>query len=408
MLFRLRKRIERAFREGAAGGYVVSLSSRTVVYKGLLLPAQLGPFFPDLTDPAFESALALVHSRFSTNTFPTWPRAHPYRMLCHNGEINTLRGNVGGMRVRESTLDPARLGLDAATLFPVIGAGQSDSACLDNAFELLVRGGRSLAHAAMMLVPEAPHADLPPDVRAFYDYHAALMEPWDGPAAVVFSDGQQVGAVLDRNGLRPARWCVTDDDLVVLASEAGALALPPARIRQKGRLGPGHILLVDPSEGRVLENAEVKARVAAQQPYGAWVEAGRRRLPETPFGVPEPVPGLHARQVAFGYTAEELRTVLVPMAETGHEPIGSMGNDTPLAVLSDRPQPLFRYFKQLFAQVTNPPIDPIRERAGMLLALDLGPRPDVLLEAPRARPSPAPRQPRAHRRRPRRAARRGR
>ncbi len=388
-LYVARRRLEKAAATLGERFYVASLSSRTIVYKGMLIPRQIPLFYPELADERVESALALLHSRFSTNTFPSWARAHPYRFLCHNGEINTLRGNVNWMRVREGRLEidrPAPFGNDIATVLPVVAPHGSDSAALDNAVEFLVMGGRSLAHAMAMLVPEAWGADpeMSPERRAFYEYHASLMEPWDGPAAVAFTDGRSIGALLDRNGLRPARWLETEDGLVVLASEAGVLPIAPERIRRKGRLQPGRMLLVDTEAGRLLHDHELKAELAARRPYRAWVDAGERRLEQLPPPPIEPLraQGLLERQVAFGYTQEELKVVLTPMATGGQEPVGSMGNDTPLAVLSHRPQLLFRYFKQLFAQVTNPPIDPIREELVMSLAVLLGPRGNLLTEAP--------------------------
>lgn len=392
-LYLARKRAERAIAASdiaaASSFYVVSLSSRTIVYKGLLIPEQMDQFYPDLADERVDTAIALVHSRFSTNTFPTWARAHPYRMICHNGEINTLRGNINWMRVREGAIDPSRLGGDAAALFPIIDEHQSDSASLDNAMEFLVMGGRTLPHAATMLLPEAWQGNeaMDPAVRAFFEYHSAIAEPWDGPAAVAFSDGRQVGAVLDRNGLRPARWLVTEEDLVVLASEAGPLPFPASSIRAKGRLGPGKMILVDTATGSILHDEEIKRHLAGLQPYADWVAEEQLHIAELP--VPDAPPTdaadtapLLQRQAAFGYTTEELQLLLTPMAVQGEEPVGSMGTDTPLAVLSDRPQLLFRYFRQLFAQVTNPPIDPIRERLVMSLATDLGPRSDLLREGP--------------------------
>ncbi|HEU4642790.1 MAG TPA: glutamate synthase large subunit [Gemmatimonadaceae bacterium] len=385
-LYVLRRQIENAV--GQRGGfYVASLSSRTMVYKGMLMPWQLPRFYPDLMERDFASALALVHSRFSTNTFPSWARAHPYRYLCHNGEINTLRGNVNWMRVREGHMSSRLLGTELAKLYPVIQDDQSDSACLDNAVEFLVQGGRTLPHALMMLIPEAwsgkPHLDA--ERRAFHEYHAAMMEPWDGPAAVAFTDGVRIGGTLDRNGLRPGRWLATTDDLVVLASEAGALDVAPARIRAKGRLQPGRMFLVDTALGRIVEDEELKSDLASRRPYRRWVASSRigmNELPEPRAGARVERATLRDRQQAFGYTIEELRTILVPMAATGEEPVGSMGNDTPLAVLSDEPQLLFKYFKQLFAQVTNPPIDPIREQLVMSLAMPIGPKANVLGERP--------------------------
>ncbi|AHG89885.1 ferredoxin-dependent glutamate synthase [Gemmatirosa kalamazoonensis] len=385
-LYIIRRQVENAL--GARGGfYVASLSSRTVVYKGLVTPAQLPLFYTDLADPRLASALALVHSRFSTNTFPTWARAHPYRFLCHNGEINTLRGNQNWMRVREGNMRPGRFGDDLQKLYPLVGEDQSDSACVDNVLEFLVQGGRSLPHAMMMLVPEAWEGNRQMDLdrRGFYEFHSAMMEAWDGPAAIAFTDGRRIGATLDRNGLRPGRWLVTDDDVVVLASEAGALDVPPQRVKQQGRLQPGRMFLVDTGAGRVITDDEIKRRVASRRPYRAWVATNRvgiDELPE-PLALPQPdAAALRERQAAFGYTAEELRMVLAPMATSGEEPTGSMGSDTPLAVLSERPQLLFRYFRQLFAQVTNPPIDPIREQLVMSLATNIGPRANLHGEHP--------------------------
>jgi glutamate synthase (NADPH) large chain len=389
-LYFFRRRLENAVARsglaGAASFYIASLSARTVVYKGLLTPSQISAFYPELADERLESAIALVHSRFSTNTFPTWSRAHPYRYLCHNGEINALRGNLNWMRVREGALSSNVFGEDITELFPVVPEGQSDSASLDNVLEFLVMGGRSLPHAVMMTIPEAweGNADLEPQVRGFFEYHAAIMEPWDGPAAVSFSDGRYVGATLDRNGLRPARYLVTHDGRFVLASEAGVLRLAPGEIRAKGRLAPGKMVVVDTERGEVLDDAKVKARVASQQPYAEWVESQRfslADLPTPPASPAEPTP-LLMRQEAFGYTLEELKMVLAPMATQGKEAVGSMGTDTPLAVLSDRPQLLFNYFAQLFAQVTNPPIDPIREALVMSLSNRLGPRANLFEETP--------------------------
>ena len=385
-LYVIRRQAENAI--GTRGGfYVVSLSSRTIVYKGMLMPEQLPHFYPDLSAPDFSSALALVHSRFSTNTLPTWSRAHPYRFLCHNGEINTLRGNLNWMRVREASMQSRLFGDDLHKLYPIIADGQSDSMCLDNALEFLVRGGRSLPHAVAMLVPEAwegnPHMNL--DRRGFCEYHSTMMEPWDGPALVAFTDGRMIGGTLDRNGLRPARYVVTDDDFVVLASEAGALDVAPERIVSKGRIKPGRMFIVDTVRGRVIEDEEIKRDLAARRPYRAWVTSNRVGLDELPepISIAQPDPEtLLQRQAAFGYTQEELSMVMTPMAVNGEEPIGSMGTDTPLAVLSHEPQLLYNYFKQLFAQVTNPPIDPIREQLVMSLSVNIGPRTNVLGERP--------------------------
>jgi glutamate synthase (NADPH/NADH) large chain/glutamate synthase (ferredoxin) len=392
-LYVIRKRVERAVRESVIEGreylYISSLSGNTIVYKGLLLPHQMDQYYQDLTDGSVTSALALVHSRFSTNTFPTWPLAHPYRYICHNGEINTLKGNVNWMKARQGRLDSDLFGADVPKLFPIVYEQQSDSACLDNALEFLVLGGRSLPHAMMMLIPEPwvgnPQMDL--DRRGFYEYHAAMMEPWDGPAAVCFTDGRLIGATLDRNGLRPCRYQVTTDDLVVLASEAGVLPAEPQHIRQKGRLQPGRMFLVDTGQGRIIDDEEIKADIVGRKPYRAWVTQYRISLDELPepINVPQPDhPTIRRRQQAFGYTVEELKMVVTPMVVTGEEPVSSMGTDTPLAVLSERPQLLFKYFKQLFAQVTNPPIDPIREQLVMSLVTNIGPKPNVMAETPEA------------------------
>ncbi len=364
----------------------VLFSSRTVVYKGMLTPDQLPRFYPDLRDPDLASAIALVHSRFSTNTFPSWRLAHPYRFLCHNGEINTLRGNLSWMRVRESLMSSSRFGGRLAALLPVCAENQSDSASVDNVLELLTLAGRPLAHSMAMLIPEAweAHATMSADRKAFYEYHASLMEPWDGPAAMAFSDGRQVGAVLDRNGLRPARYVVTSDDFVVLSSEAGALPIPVENIRAKGRLEPGKMFVVNTTTGLILDDEAIKTELASVRPYRRWVAEQRIDLEELQL-LPRSTTRatllpLNVRQAAFGYTADELKMVLGPMAITGEEPAGSMGNDTPLAVLSRRPQLLFSYFRQMFAQVTNPAIDPMREQLVMSLAMNLGPQGNLLDE----------------------------
>ncbi len=390
-LYVIRKQVEKAVRESAIEGrdyfYISSLSSNTMVYKGLLLPHQMGAYYQDLTDPSMTSALALIHSRFSTNTFPTWPLAHPYRFVCHNGEINTLKGNVNWMRARQGRLNSDLFDKDMEKLFPIVYENQSDSACLDNALEFLVMGGRSLPHAMMMLIPEPwvanPQMDL--DRRGFYQYHAAMMEPWDGPAAVCFTDGKLIGATLDRNGLRPCRYQVTTDGVVVLASEAGVLPADPKDVRLKGRLMPGRMFLVDTVQGRIIDDEEIKADIVGRKPYRSWVAQygiSLDELPE-PLNVPQPDhPTIRQRQQAFGYTVEELKMVITPMVVTGEEAISSMGTDTPLAVLSERPQLLFKYFKQLFAQVTNPPIDPIREQLVMSLVTNIGPKPNLMDESP--------------------------
>ncbi|MBX3327645.1 MAG: glutamate synthase subunit alpha, partial [Nitrospira sp.] len=390
-LYVIRKRVEKAVAESAIQGrehfYVASLSANTIVYKGLLLPHQMAAYYQDLNDERMVSALALVHSRFSTNTFPTWPRAHPYRYVCHNGEINTLKGNVNWMKARQGRLHSELFGKDMEKLFPIVSENQSDSACLDNALEFLLLGGRSLPHAMMMLIPEPwvanPQMDL--DRRGFYQYHAAMMEPWDGPAAVCFTDGKLIGATLDRNGLRPCRYHVTTDGLVVLASEAGVLPAEAKDIRMKGRLQPGRMFLVDTVQGRIIDDEEIKAGIVGRKPYRSWVTQYGVSLDELPdpLNVPQPDhPTIRQRQQAFGYTVEELKMVITPMIVTGEEAISSMGTDTPLAVLSDRPQLLFKYFKQLFAQVTNPPIDPIREQLVMSLVTNIGPKPNLMDESP--------------------------
>jgi len=365
--------------------YLSSCSSRTIVYKGMLISNQVEAFYPDLLDERFESALALVHSRFSTNTFPSWELAHPYRMIAHNGEINTLMGNINWMRARESALACELFGDDLAKVIPLVRPGGSDSATFDNVLELLSMAGRSLPHAAMMMIPEAyrDRDDLSPELVGFYAFHSCFMEPWDGPAAVAFTDGRVIGATLDRNGLRPGRWVVTKDGYVVLGSEAGLLGVRPEQIERLGRLQPGKLFLVDLEQGRIVADEEVKREVATAQPYADWFEANTIHfddLPELPGqALAQP---LRALQLAFGYTQEDLRVLLAPMAATGYEPIGSMGNDASLAVLSDLAPPLFSYFKQLFAQVTNPPIDPIREQIVMSLATSLGGEGNLLDESP--------------------------
>ncbi|MGB2710224.1 MAG: glutamate synthase large subunit, partial [Conexibacter sp.] len=365
---------------------IPSFSSRTMVLKGMLTAPQLPRYFPDLRDERVVSRLALVHSRFSTNTFPSWELAHPYRMLAHNGEINTLRGNVNWMRARESQLASELFGEDLQKLMPVVRQGGSDSATFDNVLELLVLAGRPITHAVMMMVPEAyrDRIDLPPSVRGFYDYHSCVMEPWDGPAVVAFTDGRQVGATLDRNGLRPGRWVQTSDGYVVLASETGVVRAAPDQIVRKGRLQPGKIFLVDLDQGRIVEDDEVKTHVAGQRPYAEWYAERVVHLDDLPERAPRAprVEPLRSKQLAFGYSQEDLRMVIAPMAANGEEPTASMGNDAALAVLSDRQPPLFAYFKQLFAQVTNPPIDPIRESVVMSLATSVGGSLNLLTESP--------------------------
>ena len=366
--------------------YVPSMSCRTVIYKGLLLADQVGTYYLDLKDERTVSALALVHQRFSTNTFPEWPLAHPYRMVAHNGEINTVKGNFNWMRAREGVMKSPVLGDDLKKLYPISFEHQSDTATFDNALELLTMAGYPLAHAAMMMIPEAweQHEGMDERRRAFYEYHAAMIEPWDGPAAMVFTDGKQIGATLDRNGLRPARYCVTDDDLVVMASESGVLPIPQNRIVKKWRLQPGKMFLIDFEQGRIVDDEELKNQFASARPYRQWIENVRVKLDaiEVPAGT-HAGPGtfdetLLDRQQAFGYTQEDLKFLMSPMAANGEEGIGSMGNDSPLAVLSDKNKPLYNYFKQLFAQVTNPPIDPIREAIVMSLNSFIGPKPNLL------------------------------
>jgi len=364
--------------------YVPSMSSRTLVYKGLLLADQVGIYYKDLADPRCVSALALVHQRFSTNTFPEWPLAHPYRMVAHNGEINTVKGNYNWMRAREGVMNSPVLGADLQKLYPISFPGQSDTATFDNCLELLVAAGYPLAHAVMMMIPEPweQHTTMDEGRRAFYEYHAAMMEPWDGPASIVFTDGRQIGATLDRNGLRPSRYCITDDDLVVMASESGVLPIPESKIVRKWRLQPGKMFLIDLEQGRMIHDEELKASLSKIRPYKQWIDNVRVELNGLdPMAENRPSPNALAlldRQQAFGYTQEDLKFLLAPMAQAGEEAVGSMGNDSPLAVLSDRNKPLFNYFKQLFAQVTNPPIDPIREAIVMSLNSFIGPKPNLL------------------------------
>jgi len=379
--FVLRKRAERE-----ADVYFPSLSARTVVYKGMLTTGQLEPFFPDLSDERFATAIALVHSRFSTNTFPSWPLAHPYRFVAHNGEINTVKGNRNWMRARESQLASELFAGDLDRIFPICTPGASDTASFDEVLELLHLGGRSLPHSVLMMIPEAweNHGSMDPARRAFYQYHSTLMEPWDGPACVTFTDGSVVGAVLDRNGLRPGRYWVTDDGLVVLASESGVLDIDPGTIVRKGRLQPGRMFLVDTVTHRIVEDDEIKAEMAAQHPYSEWLDGGLIDLADLPER--EHIVHTHAsvtrRQQTFGYTEEELRVILAPMARAGAEPIGSMGTDSPIAALSDRPRLLFDYFTQLFAQVTNPPLDAIREELVTSLISTIGPSGNLLEPSP--------------------------
>jgi glutamate synthase (NADPH/NADH) large chain len=386
-LYIIRKSLGHAIRalglSNAGDFYVPSFSHRTIVYKGMLLAEQVGKFYTDLGDKRFTSALCLAHQRFSTNTFPTWDLAHPFRYIAHNGEINTLQGNLNWIRSRQATISSKLLGEDLDKIWPLIYDGQSDSASFDNALELLVMGGYPIAHAMMLMIPEAWAGNPLMDAkrRAFYEYHAALMEPWDGPAAVAFTDGKFIGATLDRNGLRPARYFITDDDLIVMSSEMGVLDIPQEKIIKKWRLQPGKMLLVDIEHGRIVSDEELKRDLAAQRPYQDWLDRTQIRLEDIPQPWEIPTPDtdkLLDRQQAFGYTQEDLKMLLTPMAIAGEEAIGSMGDDTPLAVLSNRAKPLYSYFRQLFAQVTNPPIDPIREQLVMSLVSFIGPRPNLL------------------------------
>src|SRR5881296_2872968 len=389
-LYVVRKRIEHAveamdFSEKRLT-YIPSLSSNTLIYKGMLSADQIVTMYPDLADPDVESALALVHQRFSTNTFPSWPLAHPYRYIAHNGEINTLRGNINWMRAREALCRSDLLGADLKKVLPVTREGLSDSATFDNVLEFLVMNGRSLPHAILMMIPEPwqNHESMSPDRRAFYEYHASLMEPWDGPASIAFTDGTVIGAVLDRNGLRPSRYYVTRDDLVIMASEVGVLDIAPENVLTKGRLHPGRIFLVDTAQGRIIADEEIKAQLAAEKPYGAWLRENLVRLEDLPA---QPVAeadheSVLTRQIAFGYTHEDVRLLLAPMAQNGEEPLGSMGTDTALAVLSDKPRPLYDYFKQLFAQVTNPPLDQIREELVTSMESTVGPERNLLAPEP--------------------------
>jgi glutamate synthase (ferredoxin) len=389
-LYVIRKRIEHAvagmdFPEQRLV-YIPSLSSRTLIYKGMLSADQIETMYPDLGDPDIESALALVHQRFSTNTFPSWPLAHPYRMIAHNGEINTLRGNINWMRAREALCRSDLFGDDLQKILPVTREGLSDSATFDNVLEFLVMSGRSLPHAILMMIPEPwqNHESMSPERKAFYAYHSALMEPWDGPASIAFTDGTVIGAVLDRNGLRPSRYYVTKDDLVIMASEVGVLDVDPANVLVKERLHPGRIFLVDTAKGRIVDDEEIKTQLAAEHPYADWLRQNMISLADLP---PHPVRApdhetVLTRQIAFGYTHEDVRILLAAMAKNAEEPIGSMGTDTALAVLSDRPRPLYDYFKQLFAQVTNPPLDQIREELVTSMESTIGPEGNLLQPEP--------------------------
>jgi glutamate synthase (NADPH/NADH) large chain len=391
LLYKVRRRTENEISASEIDGkdffYVPSLSCRTIVYKGLMLAPQIEKFYFELANPLVTSALCVVHQRFSTNTFPSWKLAHPYRYVSHNGEINTIRGNVSWMNARQSVLESPTYGDQIGKLYPVIMPEGSDSASLDNAVEFLFQSGRSLPHVMAMLIPEAwaGNPDMDDDKRAFYEYHASLMEPWDGPAAITFTDGRVVGATLDRNGLRPGRYIVTKDDLVVLASEAGVLDVPAKDIRKKGRLQPGRMFLVDTVQKRIISDTEIKKQLAGRQPYAAWLQEQQvtlDQLPEPSRTIASNPETLLRRQRAYGYSEEDLKILLAPMGATGAEPTGSMGTDVPLACLSDRPQSLFSYFKQLFAQVTNPPIDSIREEMVMSLISYIGTERNILDESP--------------------------
>ncbi len=392
-LYVIRKRIEHAIDASDLPPdekkffYVVSLSSNTLIYKGMLTADQMGPMFPDLLDPAMESALALVHQRFSTNTFPSWPLAHPYRYVAHNGEINTLRGNINWMKAREALLRSDVLGHDLKKILPIIREGGSDTAIFDNVLELLVMAGRSLPHAVLMMIPEPwqNHEGMSPARRAFYEYHSSLMEPWDGPASIAFTDGTVIGAVLDRNGLRPSRYYVTKDDFVIMASEVGVLDVPPEDIVLKERLHPGRVLLVDTAQGRIISDEEIKEQLARERPYAEWLERhliAIEDVPDAPFLPPPDHPTVLRRQQAFGYTQEDVTLLLAQMARAGEEALGSMGTDTPLAALSERPRLLYDYFKQLFAQVTNPPLDAIREELVTSMESTIGPERNLLAPEP--------------------------
>ncbi|MDQ2651020.1 MAG: glutamate synthase subunit alpha, partial [Actinomycetota bacterium] len=383
--FVVRKRVEHEVDTGGDPVYFPSLSARTIVYKGMLISYQVGEFFLDLQDQRVESSLALVHSRFSTNTFPSWPLAHPYRLVAHNGEINTVMGNENWMRAREALLASDLLpGLERA--FPICTPGSSDTARFDEVLELLHLGGYSLPHAVLMMIPEAweHHESMPDWKRDFYRYHASMMEPWDGPASIAFTDGTVIGAVLDRNGLRPSRYWVTEDGLVVMASEVGVLPIDVSTVVRKGRLQPGRMFLVDTKLGRIVEDDEIKEALATQQPYSEWLHAGLVHLDDLPsrdFLTPQHASVVKHQRV-FGYTTEELKILIGPMARTGAEPIGSMGTDTPVAVLSDRSRLLFDYFQQLFAQVTNPPLDAIREELVTSMGKTVGPEGNLLQPGP--------------------------
>ncbi|HKV40623.1 MAG TPA: glutamate synthase central domain-containing protein, partial [Blastocatellia bacterium] len=390
-LYIIRKQVEKAAKNsdipGRAEFYIPSLSSKTIVYKGMLTAPQLSIFYPDLYDTSMETALALVHSRFSTNTFPSWARAHPYRYLAHNGEINTLRGNVNWMHARESMFKSRLFGPEIEKILPVVDDDGSDSAMFDNVLEMLTLTGRTLPHAVMMMIPEpwSGHESMSEEKKAFYEYHSCLMEAWDGPASIAFTDGVMIGAVLDRNGLRPSRYYVTKDGLVIMASEVGVLDIPPDRILMKGRLQPGRMFLVDTEQGRIVDDEELKQQMATEYPYREWLQENLVRLDELPdplFGYKPNYETVLTRQEAFGYSKEDLSIIMGPMAKDANEALGSMGTDTPLAVLSERPQVLYSYFKQLFAQVTNPPVDAIREELIMSADTTIGPEANMLEPTP--------------------------
>ena len=372
-LYIIRKKIEKRVRH--TDFYIVSLSAKNIIYKGMLSSMQVREYFPDLTQPYFTSGLALVHSRFSTNTFPTWSLAQPFRLLAHNGEINTIRGNRGWMEARESVLSSPALG-DIKDIRPIIQPGMSDSASLDNVLEFFVMSGLSLPHAMAMLVPESFNDKNPisEDLKAFYEYHSILMEPWDGPAALLFSDGRFAGGMLDRNGLRPARYLITNNDMMVVASEVGVMDFEPGEIKEKGRLQPGKILMIDTEQGKIYYDGELKEQLASARPYRAWLSANRIELDTLKSGrkIDNRIAGYDRMLRTFGFSREDIERTLIPMCNTGAEPVASMGNDTPLAVLSDKPQLLFNYFRQQFAQVTNPAIDPIREELVMSLTEYIG------------------------------------
>ncbi|MCC7042218.1 MAG: glutamate synthase subunit alpha, partial [Acidobacteria bacterium] len=390
-LYVIRKRVEHAIDgldlPSKQAFYVVSLSSRTFIYKGMLIADQVAAMFPDLTDPDMQSALALVHQRFSTNTFPSWPLAHPYRLVAHNGEINTLRGNINWMKAREALCQSDVFGDDLKKILPVIREGGSDTATFDNVLEFLVMSGRSLPHAILMMIPEpwSNHEGMSPARRAFYEFHSSLMEPWDGPASIAFTDGTVIGAVLDRNGLRPSRYCVTRDDLVIMASETGVIEVAPENVLIRERLHPGKIFLVDTAQGRIVDDEEVKDRLAAEHPYADWLAENLVAIEDLPDAPELPLPSpetIRQRQQIFGYTEEDLKILIGPMARQGEEPVGSMGTDAAIAVLSDRPRLLYDYFAQLFAQVTNPPLDAIREKLVTSMASTVGPEGNLLKPVP--------------------------